>query len=254
MTRMLAIASGKGGVGKTFLAATLGHALARRGRSVLVFDGDLGLANLDIQLGVVGAGDLGSVVSGHASLAEVVVHHPETGMDLVVGRSGSGVLATLPEDRMIGLCAEFRRLAGRYDVALVDLAAGLDPACRRLAATAGRVAVVTSDEPTALTDAYAFIKVVCAGRLPVGLVVNNVEDRAAGRQTHEVLAKACRRFLGLELPLLGLLRRDPRCSEAIRAQTPYLARFPNSALAGDVEELATALLSETETEDRAVGT
>ena len=244
MTCMLAIASGKGGVGKTFLAATLGHAIARRGRSVLVFDGDLGLANLDIQLGVAEECDLGTVVSGRTSLAEAVVRHPLTGMDLVVGRSGSGALATLPEERLIALCAELRRLAGRYDLTLVDLAAGLDRVCRRLAAAAGRVVVVTTDEPTALTDAYAFIKVVCAGRLPVMLVVNNVGSREAGRQTHAALAKACRRFLGIDLPLLGLLRRDPRCGEAIRAQTPYLARFPNSALAGDVEELASALLEE----------
>ncbi len=252
MTRMLAIASGKGGVGKTFLAATLGHALARRGRSVLVFDGDLGLANLDIQLGIVEGDDLGAVVTGHRSLPEVVVRHPATGLDLVVGRSGSGALAGLPDARLAALCSALRRLSGRYDVTLVDLAAGLDRVCRRLAAAAGRVVVVTNDEPTALTDAYAFIKVVCAGRLPVGLVVNNVENRAAGRQTHEVLANACRRFLGLELPLLGLLRRDPRCSEAIRAQVPYLDRFPTSALAADIEELVGVLLRE-EAADCALG-
>ncbi len=244
MSGMLAIASGKGGVGKTFLAASLGHAMARRGRKVLVFDGDLGLANLDIQLGVAADNDLGAVVAGRTALADAVVRHPATGTDLIVGRSGSGALAGLPEERLGLLCRSLVGLAGRYDITLVDLAAGLGGSCRQLAAAAGGVVLVTTDEPTALTDAYAFIKVVCAGRMPVRLVVNNVEDRRAGRQTHEVLAKACRRFLGLELPLLGLLRRDPRCADAIRAQMPFLSRFPNSALAQDIEELAGALLEE----------
>ncbi len=245
MSRMLAVASGKGGVGKTFLAATLGHALARRGRSVLVFDGDLGLANLDIQLGVVEGADLGAVVSGRLPLERAVIRHPATGMDLVVGRSGSGALAGLPEERLRELCSALRRLARRYDFTLIDLAAGLDRVCGELAATAGRVLLVTNDEPTALTDAYAFVKVICAGRLPVGLVVNGVEDPRAGRQTHEALANACRRFLGIDLPFLGSLRRDPRCGEAIRAQTPYLDRFPTSGLAGDVEKLAGVVLQET---------
>ncbi len=244
MSRLLAIASGKGGVGKTFLAASLGHAMARRGRSVLLFDGDLGLANLDVQLGVAADSDLGAVVAGRLTLADAVVHHPATGMDLIVGRSGSGALAGLPAERLGMLCRSLVGLADRYEVTLVDLAAGLGRGCRQLAAAAGRVMVVTTDEPTALTDAYAFIKVVCAGRLPVQLVVNNVEDRRAGQQTHEVLAKACRRFLGLELPLLGLLRRDPRCADAIRAQMPFLSRFPTSALARDIEDLAGALLQE----------
>ncbi len=243
MSRMVAIASGKGGVGKTFLSATLGHALVRRGRRCLVFDGDLGLANLDVQLGVAASADLGQVLRGQLDLAEVVVHHRPTGLDLVVGRSGSGLFAGLPPARVAALAARLRELARDYDVVLLDLAAGIEPPCRVLARAADEVLVVTTEEPTALTDAYAFLKVACDRRRPVGVVVNFADDLARGRETYEALARACRQFLGLEPRLVGIIRRDPRVADALRAQMPFLLRHPQSVVAEDVEGLVRALAS-----------
>ncbi len=242
MSRMVAIASGKGGVGKTFLSATLAHALVRRGRRCLVFDGDLGLANLDVQLGIAAAVDLAQVLHGRIDLAEAVIHHPSTGLDLVVGRSGSGLLAGLPPARVAALGGRLRELAAAYDLVLLDLAAGIEPPCRILARAADEVVVVTTDEPTALTDAYAFVKVVCDPARPVGVVVNFADDREGGRETYRALARACRRFLGLEPRLLGVVRRDPRVADAIRVQMPFLARHPRSVVAEDIERLAATLL------------
>ncbi len=238
MSQLVAIASGKGGVGKTFLAASLAHALARRGRRVLLFDADLGLANLDVQLGIQAEHDLASVLGGRVALAQAVFHHAATGTDLIVGRSGSGLLAGLGEPQLERLTAALRRLCRRYAYAFLDLSAGLEGACRWFARAADQVLVITSDEPTALTDAYAFIKVACRERDAVQIVVNGVEEVARGIETYQALSEVCRRFLGRDFPLLGVVRRDRRVAAAIRSQLPFLARYPTSPAAADIERLA----------------
>src|SRR5215469_15934702 len=133
---IIAIASGKGGVGKTWFAATLAHAAARAGRHVLLFDADLGLANVDIQLGLMPEFDLGSVIAGRATLADTVLHHAEGGFDIVAGRSGSGVLSALEPAALERVLVALRQLAVGYDLVLLDLGAGLEWAVRRMSAWA----------------------------------------------------------------------------------------------------------------------
>lgn len=243
MSCVLAIASGKGGVGKTFLACTLGQALCESGRATLLFDADLGLANVDIQLGIDPPADLFSVVRNGMPLASAVLRHEATGLDLVVGRSGSGSLAGLGREGLRGLLNELASLARRYDFALLDLAAGLEAVCRAFARLADRVLVVTTDEPTALTDAYAFIKVACARCPEVAVIVNQVGSERRGRETFDVLARACERFLGRRPVLAGVVRRDPRVAEAVRAQQPLLHRYPAAPAAEDIRGLALWLAS-----------
>ncbi|HET6521082.1 MAG TPA: MinD/ParA family protein [Geminicoccaceae bacterium] len=239
--RIIAVASGKGGVGKTWLAITLAHTLARAGRRVLLFDGDLGLANVDIQLGLTGGPDLGGVVAGRHPLREAVQRFAPGGFDVIPGRSGSGGLARLPGAALEALCDGLRALAPGYDAVLIDLSAGLEQAVRRLAAVAGESLVVTTDEPTALTDAYAFIKVTRGdGPLP-WIAVNMAESRTSGEQTYATLRRVCVNFLRLDPPLAGVVRRGPRVAEAIRRQTPLLACYPSCPAARDVEALARRL-------------
>lgn len=242
--RLIGIASGKGGVGKTWFAITLAQALARSGRRVLLADGDLGLANVDVQLGLSPDADLGEVLSRRRGLEAVAQRHP-AGFDVLPGHSGSGALAPAAEAWGEHLSLLLRDAATRWQEVVVDIGAGLDPAARGLAAACDLLLVLATDEPTSLTDAYAVLKL--HGRDAPGrearVVINMAADAAAGVRTHATLARACATFLRREIPLAGVVRRDPHVRDAIRRQTPLLTRHPNSPAAQDVETLLPGLIA-----------
>ncbi len=241
---LIAIASGKGGVGKTWLSITLCHALARAGQRTLLFDGDLGLANVDIQLGLTPPNDLGGVLAGRHGLGEAVFAFEEGGFDIIAGRSGSGSLASLAPDRLAALSAELADLAPRYQRVVLDLGAGVERTVRQLAARAGTCLVISTDEPTSMTDAYAFIKLMLLQkpRADLRVVINMAASAHEGERTYTTLRKACESFLKTVPPLAGIIRRDAKIKEAIRHQSPLLVRHPSSEAAADVEALARRLI------------
>ena len=239
-TNIVTVASGKGGVGKTWLSITLAHALAQAGRNTLLFDGDLGLANIDVQLGLSPRQDLGGVLAGRVTLADAATRFAAGGFDVVVGRSGSGTLAALDSDRIRALRDSLAILSGRYDRVVADLGAGIDASVRLLTAGAGTILAVTTDEPTALTDAYAFIKITRMkhAAADIRIVVNQAANRSDGRRTFDTLAGACRQFLKFEPVLAGIIQRDDKVKDAIRHQAPLLVRHPSCRAAEDVAALA----------------
>lgn len=133
--------------------------------------------------------------------------------------------------------------ATRYDTVVLDLAAGVDAAVRMLAAASGTCLVVSNDEPTSLTDAYAFIKILARDNpgADVRLVINMAESESRGFRTYQALRKAARTFLNIEPPLAGIIRRDRMVRESIRRQIPLFTRHPNANAANDVEKLARAV-------------
>ena len=238
-----AVASGKGGVGKTWIAITLAQALAKSGRRTLLFDGDLGLANVDIQLGLAPAQDLGAVIAGKVALSDAILPCPAGGFDMIAGRSGSGSLASISGGRLEAMLSELDAVAAGYDRVILDLGAGVERTVRALAATAESCIVVTTDEPTSLTDAYAFIKVTAARNsgAKFQIVVNMAASTRAGEHTYQTLLKACEGFLKISPRLLGVVRRDRSVKDTIRAQMPLLTRHPNSDAAQDVAAIAAKL-------------
>jgi flagellar biosynthesis protein FlhG len=236
---LIAIASGKGGVGKTWLAVTLAQALAQQGRRVLLADGDFGLANVDVQLGLHPERDILGVLAGRVTLEDAVMRHEQGGFDVLPGRSGSGALASLGAERVEQVAGLLRAAAATRDVVLLDLGAGLDAATRRLSALADTLLVVVTDEPTSLTDAYAVVKLHTADRPDgdVRIVVNQATDPIQGRRTAAALQQACRHFLRREVSLSGIVRRDDRVKDAIRRQMPLLSRHPAAIAGADVVAL-----------------
>jgi len=246
-SNMFAIASGKGGVGKTWFSITLSHALAKGGHKTLLFDGDLGLANLDIQLGLMPKHDLGAVIGGRLTLNQAIINHDAYGLDIIAGRSGSGGLVNITASRLKMLGDDLKIIAQDYDRVLIDLGAGVERTVQQLANSAGKVIVVVTDEPTSLTDAYAFIKVTHAENpgIDIQIVANIVNSTREGERTYNTLLKACEGFLKISPPLLGVIRRDTKVPEAIRSQTSILIRSPTSEAAQDVERIAKKLVSQT---------
>jgi flagellar biosynthesis protein FlhG len=241
---IIAVASGKGGVGKTWFSITLAHALARAGRRTLLFDGDLGLANVDVQLGVTPRRDLASVIAGQATMNQAVGRYEDGGFDIVAGRSGSGNLASLPLSRLTGLRNELHELGQGYDWVVLDLGAGIERAVRILVGQSRTCLVVATDEPTSITDAYAFIKVTALDHLAddIRIVINMASGARDGERTYGTLRKACREFLKIEPPLAGIVRRDDHVKDSIRHQTALLTRHPNTEAARDVEAIAQQLV------------
>ncbi len=243
--QIIAVASGKGGVGKTFVSITLAHAFARRGLKTLLFDGDLGLANVDIQLGIMPKFDLGAVIAGKVALNQAAIKYDAGGFDVIAGRSGSGSLANIPLSRLQILGEDLAILAGRYDRIIIDLGAGVEKSVRQLAKAADTILIVTSDEPTSLTDAYAFIKISTMERTAsdIRIIVNAANSTREGERIYQTLFKACQGFLKISPPLAGIVRRDARVRESIRNQTPILVRSPSSEAAVDVEAIADRLVT-----------
>jgi flagellar biosynthesis protein FlhG len=245
---IIAIASGKGGVGKTWFAITLSHIIARSGRRVLLFDGDIGLANVDVQLGLTPSKDLSAVFSGKSQMKEVINHYAPGNFDIIAGRSGSTSLSAIPQERMEAAGQALTKLADTYDYVILDLGAGIEQNVQYLSSLAAKSIVIVNDEPTSLTDAYAYIK-ICTSKpnMPsVNVVVNSSPSQKEGDRTFEALNRACENFLKFSPNLLGVIRKDNKIRDAIRAQKSLVSIAPGTTAASDVASISLKLLKRDE--------
>lgn len=242
-TTLTAIGSGKGGTGKTFVSIALAQALSLEGERVLLCDVDFGLANTPVQLGIGPCGDMDAALRGAEISAELVAAvnggiRVRGGFDLVAAQPGSGALADIAPSTAEKLVAALRA-ASRYDRVILDLAAGVEAATMALAAGADESMVVVTPDPAALTDAYAFVKLVLrrGGRLPHALV-NIAANDAEARRVGDALAQTCRAFLKQAPDSIGTIPRDPRVAECVRRQAQLLSEFPRSPASCAIQALA----------------
>jgi flagellar biosynthesis protein FlhG len=239
--KVIAITGGKGGVGKTLTAVNLGAALAGLGRSTMLLDADLGMANVDVLLGLRARLNLEHVVNGECGLEDVVLNAP-SGLKIVPASSGSFNMATLGRAQHAGLIHAFSQLLEPLDVLLVDTGAGVGDGVVTFAEAAQRIVVLVCDEPASLTDAYGLIKVLTRRRAgcKFEIVANMVETPAQGRELYEKLMRVCHRFLGITPAYFGYVPNDDYLRQAIRAQATVVEAFPGSPSARAFQRLALA--------------
>jgi flagellar biosynthesis protein FlhG len=242
---LIAVVSGKGGVGKTNLAANLAVAAARGGARVLLADGALGVSNVDVLLGLAPQRTLADVAEGRCGLEDALAVGP-AGLAVLPAAGGRADLAALGARALAPLALALRRLAAGYDLALLDAATGVGPAVVALAGASPRRLLVATPEPTSLADAYAALKVLDqeAGPAPVALVVNEADGEREARAVHERLSRLAERFLQREVGWLGWLPRDRLLAAAVARQRAVVEIFPRSPAAWRLVELAERLLAE----------
>ena len=239
-----AFASGKGGVGKTSSCLNTAAILAKQGKRVLVFDGDFGLANVDVQLGMTPQKDLSDVIAGYATLADIMVKS-EKGFWILPGRSGASNLPFISTLQQKGLLDQLKDLAGSFDIIFIDVPAGLDETVLGLCKFADKTLLVTTPDPSSITDAYAIVKLLHQ-RYDVAnceLLINQAGSVHEGKQTATKLTTAAKNFLGLDLKQIGQIPYDRNYANAVKMQQIVSITFPNAKATEALEELARNLLS-----------
>jgi len=242
--RVVAITSGKGGVGKTNLAVNLAIALQKRGRRVLVIDADLGMANVDILLGAASRKHLLDLLRPEVTLDDVIVR---TSHDIQYISGGSGIEKALEYDHAEKLLLQQKLAdcATRADLILVDTGAGLGRNVMDFILAADEVLLVTTPEPTSLTDAYAVMKAysIYAAQKNLRLIINRVYEAKESREVAQKLQRAAEKFLHMPVDCLGYVFEDTAVTKAVRKQTPLLKAEPTAAAARCIDALAQSLLT-----------
>jgi flagellar biosynthesis protein FlhG len=249
-SRITAVTSGKGGVGKTFVAANLAAALARQGRRVLVLDADLGLANLDVVLNLFPKITLHDVFSGNARLEEAVLPAPG-GFSVLLAGSGMVEYSRMTPEVREQLQKVITEVAPRFDHVLLDTGAGISDVVLYTVSLADDVLVVATPEPTSLTDAYATIKVLATtqGRRVVQLVVNQARRPGDGRTVRQQLQQVVDRYVSpmldapVRLDLLGEVLSDPAVRESVLKRQLLLEHLPGTPAAMGIVNVATRMLA-----------
>ncbi|MFK7828937.1 MAG: MinD/ParA family protein [Congregibacter sp.] len=238
-TRVIAVTSGKGGVGKTNVAVNLSVNLARAGQRVMLFDADLGLANVDVALGLKPKFDVQHVITGERTLEEILVPGP-AGIQVVPASSGVARMASLSPTEQAGLVTAFSELEEPVDVLIVDTGAGIDKTVLTFTAACQEIIVVICDEPTSLTDGYALIKVLnqqCNVKR-FQILPNMVDTELQGRQLFEKLCKVADRYLDVHLGYLGSVPRDDYLRRAVRSQKAVSLEYPRAEASRAFTEIA----------------
>jgi len=227
--KVIAVCSGKGGVGKTNVAANLAVALSRKKRHVMLLDADLGLANIDVLLGLQPCFNLSHVVSGDVDLESTIVRGPQ-GVRIIPASSGSFVMTDLSDVSQAAIIQAFSNLADQPEILIVDTAAGISPSVARFVQAAQKAVVVVCDEPSSITDAYALIKVFSReyGISHFQVVTNQTHDSREGRELFTKIRRVTDLYLDVVLQHLGDVPHDAYLRRAVQEQRAVVDAYPKS--------------------------
>lgn len=238
-TRIITVTSGKGGVGKSNFTLNFALALQAKGLKVLVFDADIGLANIDVLMGITPKYNLYHLLKKEKTIWEIM-YTGYNGLELIGGGSGFNDLFRLTEEQLDFFAAQVSQLHGYSDVILFDTGAGLSKETLKFILAAEETIVVTTPEPPSITDAYAIIKMV--NNLQPGvsfrLVINRVTEPREGKQTADKITLVAKQFLNMDIPTLGYVSDDSSISRAVKRQIPFTVAYPHSVASRNLQEIA----------------
>lgn len=241
-TRVITVTSGKGGVGKSNFSVNLAIALTELNQKVILLDADLGLANINVILGISTPYNIAHVIAGEKTISEIMFEGPN-GIKIIPGGSGMHELANLKEWQLEIFLTKLSNLDGEADFLIIDTGAGLSKGVLSFSLAADELLIITTPEPTALTDAYGFIKTLKQQRYngKIKVIVNRVSTETEGTIVFEKLKIATSRFLKYPIEYLGIIRDDIRVVQAVKEQQPFTLAYPFTNATQDIYILASAI-------------
>ncbi|UII57429.1 MinD/ParA family protein [Cytobacillus spongiae] len=239
ITKTLAVVSGKGGVGKSNFSLNFSLSLTKQGYTVLLFDMDIGMGNLDILMGTSSKLTIANFFQGECTLEEAIYDGPG-GLQYIAGGSGLNHLVHLSDDMVHEFDAQLSQVMEKYDYILFDMGAGVNEQSLKFILSVDEVVVITTPEPTSITDAYAMMKhlILHNKNLPISIVVNRVTSNKEGMDTYRRLAEVLNRFLEKETSVLGMIPEDRNVRQAVIHQSPVVQYNPNAPAARAFSEMA----------------
>ncbi|MGI6318118.1 MAG: MinD/ParA family protein [Firmicutes bacterium] len=244
LSRIIVVASGKGGVGKSNIVVNLAIVFGQLGRKIIILDTDVGMANVDVLLNLKPGYTLVDVIKGKKELSEVILRGPYN-VEIVPGGSGFSEMVNLDNHQREQLISRLSYLEEKGDILLIDCAAGLSRDILSFIAAADELVVVTTPEPTALTDVYSIIKIVnnCGLKSRVNLVVNMAHGMKEAENVYGRLENVCRNYLDINLYFLGAIEYDLVVRKAVLDCSPYVLKYPNSRVSQCTRDIAQRLLA-----------
>jgi flagellar biosynthesis protein FlhG len=244
-TRILTIASGKGGVGKTSLTVNLAIALAKAGQKVMILDADLGMANVDIMMGLTPRCTLYDVIQGHKTLKEIIIETTE-GVYIVPGCSGIFEATNIGSSQREDLLRQIEEYAREMDFILIDTGAGISQVVLGFIASADDVVIVVTPEPTSITDGYGIIKILSRFKLhkQVHLVINMANNLQEAQESARKIETVADKYLQINIKRLGVMYADNNVKKSIKEMTPFIIKYPRSQVSQDVIQIARNILDQ----------
>lgn len=252
--RVITVTSGKGGVGKSSVSINLAMQFRKQGKSVIIFDADFGLANIEVMFGAIPKYNLADMIFRGKGFKDIIVEGPE-GIGFISGGSGINGLGNMNREQVQYLVFKLRELETMADIIIIDTGAGISDSVLEFVASSGEVLLVTTPEPTSITDAYALLKSLNArasfdkNSTTIKVITNRVSGYEEGKNLYNKLEVVVSKFLDINLKFLGIIPMDQNLSRAVMQQKPISTAYPNSPGTKAIEKMAQALLENKEAEE-----